>query len=109
MAGRKMTGGPTEKFDATDEVKAFCEEVRQEVEKKVGQDKVKVYKALHYRSQLVAGTNYFVKVQIDDDGKCLHLRLFEPLPCNKDANSTRNVELANVLDDKKVEDELEYF
>ncbi|KAK4468002.1 hypothetical protein MN116_008182 [Schistosoma mekongi] len=66
-------------------------------------------------SQVVAGTNYFVKVifacsftdlmqvHVDDD-EYVHARIFEPLPCHG-----KELQLHSVLKDKKKNDALEYF
>ncbi|KAH8858565.1 Cystatin-B [Schistosoma japonicum] len=54
-------------------------------------------------SQVVAGTNYFVKVHVGDD-EYVHARIFEPLPCHG-----KELQLHSVLKDKKKNDALEYF
>lgn len=38
------------------------------------------FEPVSYRSQVVAGTNYFVKFKVDGD-KYVHARIFKPLPC----------------------------
>ncbi|KFO97329.1 Stefin-C, partial [Calypte anna] len=38
-----------------------------------------IFQAIVYRSQVVAGINYFIKVQISED-EYAHLRVFQALP-----------------------------
>ena len=82
-------------------------------------------KAVSYKTQVVAGTNYFVKVEFNsllysfisvsifkyinfkakaNDGKHVHLRIFKPLPCNGDVP-----ELTSLQHDKSADDELNFF
>ena len=35
---------------------------------------------IHYSSQVVSGTNYFCKLQIDGTDDCVHARIFQGLP-----------------------------
>lgn len=108
MAGRRMCGGPTEEMEATEDIQKHCDEVKDEIMQGAGKDSVGMFKALKYKSQLVAGTNYFVKIQVDDGGECVHVRLFEALPCHK-KEGAKSVELAGVQAGKQVKDAVEYF
>lgn len=56
-----------------------------------------------YKSQVVAGTNYFAKVDIGD-GKFVHLRVFKPLP-----HTGAGPELVKFLLDKSADEAVEYF
>ena len=58
--------------------------------------------AVHYRSQEVAGTNYFVKVHTGDE-KYIHVRIYEPLPGRGDTS------LHSIQNDKAKEEEVQYF
>ncbi|WAR09350.1 CYTA5-like protein [Mya arenaria] len=51
--------GPVQK--ANDDVKAVCNELKAEILQKAEKDAVEIFEAVSYRSQLVAGTNLFVK------------------------------------------------
>ena len=59
-------------------------------------------KALSFKSQIVGGTNYFVKVDAGDEH--LHLRIFMPLPCYGD-----KPELHNLQESMSKNDPIEYF
>ncbi|XP_027131506.1 stefin-C-like, partial [Larimichthys crocea] len=57
----KLVGGWSETKDATEEIQSICDEVKCQVEEKTNK-KHGIYKAVKYRSQLVAGMNYLIKV-----------------------------------------------
>jgi cystatin-A/B len=63
-----------------------------------------VFKAVQYRSQVVAGTNYFIKVETEN-GAHIHIKVFKPLP--KDPNP--NPQLSAVQTGKTLGDIIEYF
>ena len=48
----------------------------------------------------------FLQIQVSPD-ECVHVRIFEPLPCNNDTN--QRVFLHGYLTGKTVGDELDYF
>lgn len=97
-----MCGGVGEVNAATDEVKAMVSELLGSVNEKTGKNYTDLT-ALQYTSQVVAGTNFFVKVKAND-GSFLHLRIFRPLPHTKE-----NPELHSVLENKSEDDVLGYF
>jgi len=56
--------------------------------------------AVHYKSQVVAGTNFFVKVKIGE-GDFVHARIYRDLQ--------GNVTLHSIQDPKGEEDDVTYF
>jgi cystatin-A/B len=40
-----------------------------------------VFEPVHYKSQVVAGTNLMVKIKVDGE-KYIHVKYHRPLPCN---------------------------
>ena len=55
-----------------------------------------------YATQVVAGINYFIKVQIDPTrDECLHLRVYK--------NLQQQLELVGVQKSRHLNDELSYF
>ncbi|XP_019647791.1 PREDICTED: cystatin-B-like [Branchiostoma belcheri] len=78
--GHMMMGGASGAQDATPEIQAICDEVKAEVEKQAGV-KYRTFQAVSYRSQVVAGTNYFIKVDVGGE-KYVHLTVFKGLPHN---------------------------
>ncbi|KAH9525362.1 hypothetical protein Btru_001162 [Bulinus truncatus] len=102
MAQTKMCGAASEVKEATEEIQEIIKEIRDELESKVNQ-KFPVYKAISYRSQVVAGTNFFVKIQVDDNDY-VHVRIFRPLPHTK-----KGPELSRHQTGKSKDEPLEYF
>ncbi|XP_060601061.1 cystatin-B-like [Ruditapes philippinarum] len=100
----QMCGGAGDVMPADEEVKGYCNEVKADILKKAGKDSVEIFEPVHYRSQVVAGVNYFVKIRIGSGGECLHARIFKGLP-----HTGGNLEVSSVQTNKKVEDAVEYF
>ncbi|XP_055013129.1 uncharacterized protein LOC110159253 isoform X2 [Boleophthalmus pectinirostris] len=73
-----IVGGIGESQPADPEVQAICNSVKRDVEKKRG-EKYETFEAISYRTQVVAGTNYTVKVHIGQN-KHLELVVFVGLP-----------------------------
>lgn len=72
-----MAGGFHQQ-DIDDSVRRAAESVRQGVESQLGYSPV-VYEVLQAERQVVAGTNYKLKVRVSDS-ECVHLLVFVPLP-----------------------------
>ncbi|KAM6384682.1 cystatin-A-like [Alca torda] len=73
-----MLGGLSETKAATPEVQRMANEVKPQLEMKANR-KYDIFNAIIYRTQVVAGVNYFIKVQVSD-AEYVHLRVFESLP-----------------------------
>ncbi|XP_028414507.1 cystatin-B-like [Dendronephthya gigantea] len=95
-------GGLSAVQKATEETQKLIDSVRSEAEAQAG-SKFDKYEAISFRPQVVAGTNYFVKVDIGD-GKYVHLRVFQPLP-----NTGQGPELSGIELNKSLYDEIDYF
>ncbi|KFO28096.1 Cystatin-B [Fukomys damarensis] len=65
--------------------------------------KYPVFEAVSYKTQVVAGINYFIKVHIGDEN-FLHLRVFQGL-----AHENKAAVLVAYQTNKSRQDELEYF
>ncbi|XP_060709459.1 cystatin-B-like [Hemiscyllium ocellatum] len=50
-----------------------------------------VYHSISYRSQVVAGMNYFIKVVIGDVDDDIHVRMFQPLSCSDEKPSLSDI------------------
>ncbi|XP_005292801.2 cystatin-A-like [Chrysemys picta bellii] len=59
-----------------------------------------VFVAIQYRTQLVAGTNYLIKVSVSkSNDECVHLRVFQNLPYKKEEPSLTRYETGKTRDD----------
>ncbi|XP_069722587.1 cystatin-A-like [Phaenicophaeus curvirostris] len=83
-----IPGGFTDPRPATPEIQEIANKVKPVLEKEENRTYA-TFNALEYKSQVVAGTNYCIKVQVSDD-ECVHLRVFQPLPVeNQDPKLVR--------------------
>ncbi|PFX33668.1 cystatin-A-like [Stylophora pistillata] len=73
-----LVGGFSKEMKATEEVQKIVDEVRSQAEAMAGKS-FKEFKAISYRSQVVQGMNYLVKVQVGDSSY-VHLRIHQSLP-----------------------------
>ncbi|XP_073343890.1 cystatin-A1-like [Pagrus major] len=97
-----LPGGWSHTMDATKETQCICDQVKSLVEgntNKIYQE----FRAIKYRVQVVAGTNYLFKVCVGGPNY-IHLFVFQALPCNGGW-----LQLSGVQEDKTKDDPLEPF
>ncbi|KAI5610565.1 cystatin B, partial [Silurus asotus] len=99
-------GGPSAVKAANKKVQKICDEVKPRVEEKAGRT-FNVFTAKSYTTQVVAGTNYFIKVghkhtYIDEE--CVHLRVYKMLP-----HAGEKLELTGLQTKKSYQDAIGYF
>lgn len=99
MTGKRINvGGWTVPQAANDEIQALIEQVKEAVQEQENFP-LAPYRAISFKSQLVAGTNYIVKVKVNTDGY-IHLAIFQPLPGNGQP------QLENIQNGCTVDDEI---
>ncbi|KAJ3611824.1 hypothetical protein NHX12_021837 [Muraenolepis orangiensis] len=76
----RMMGGPSEVMEASEYVQELCNEVKASVEGGNNQ-KYDVFVAKSYTSQVVSGTNYFIKVHVGGDVH-IDIVVHEALQCH---------------------------
>ena len=96
-----MCGGIGPANAADDDIKALCVTLKAELEAKADYAFSELT-VIHYKSQLVAGKNYFVKIHTGDE-KYVHARIYQPLP------GQGNPEVHSVKKDKSLDVDIEYF
>merc|ERR1712226_111795 len=99
---KMICGGPTEQKPADEAVQKHCDAVKAAVEAKTGK-KYDVFEAKHYISQVVAGTNYFVKVHVGNN-ECVHVRIYQTLP-----HAGSELMMHGVQEGKNLDHPVEYF
>ncbi|XP_040195074.1 cystatin-B-like [Rana temporaria] len=92
-------GVPTE---PTEEDQSILDQVKEQYKAQSGTNPGK-FKAILVRTQSVAGTNYFFKVDTGED-TYIHARVFVPLPGSEEGPT-----LSSFQANKTKDDELEYF
>ena len=75
-----MCGGFGGAREADDDVKAIALEMKAQTEQKLGTT-FSTFEAVQYKSQVVAGTNFSIKVKVGPD-QYVHIKVFRKLPCN---------------------------
>jgi len=99
---RKRLGGSSEEKQATDEIQKLVDAVKSKAESMLDQ-KFSMFTAVKYREQMVAGTNYFIKVKVGEDSY-IHMKIFKPLPY-----TNKKPFLAAVVGGKKQGDKIGNF
>uniref|UniRef100_A0A9J8D7T6 Cystatin-B n=1 Tax=Cyprinus carpio carpio TaxID=630221 RepID=A0A9J8D7T6_CYPCA len=97
-----LIGGPSAVMQATPEVQKICDEIKHHAETKAGK-KFAVFVAKSFTTQVVAGTNYFIKVNVGGD-EFVHLRVHKSLP-----HTGQKLHLESIQTLKTQQDLIEYF
>ena len=90
-------GGFGDAKDADDKVKALALEMKPKAEAALGAT-FATFDAVKYTTQVVAGTNYKIKVNVGD-GKYVHIKVYVPLPCKNAPNELLTQEAGKTLAD----------
>ena len=92
-----MTGGFSEIREADEEVKILANQMKSKVENKLGES-YDIFEAVLYTTQVVAGTNYKIKVNIGDE-RFVHIKIYVPLQVYNENNELLECESDRTLFD----------
>ncbi|GAA6072745.1 cystatin-B-like [Tachysurus ichikawai] len=97
-----LCGGTSEAKEANEEVQKICDEMKSHAEEKAGRT-FDVFTAKSYKTQVVAGTNFFIKVHVGGEDFA-HVRVYKMLP-----HAGGKLELHGIQTPKAHHDPIEYF
>ncbi|XP_061861733.1 cystatin-B [Colius striatus] len=97
-----LCGGTSAARPATDETQQIADKVKPQIEEKEGKT-FDVFNAVEFKTQVVAGTNYFIKVHVGND-EYVHLRVFQSLP-----HENKPLSLHSYQSSKTKHDQLTFF
>ncbi|XP_027537300.1 leukocyte cysteine proteinase inhibitor 1-like [Neopelma chrysocephalum] len=92
-----MAGGLSDTKPATPEIQHIVNQVKPQFESKENRN-CAMFTAIVYRSQVVAGTMYFIKVQVSD-ARYAHLKVFQSLPHENQGPSLVSFQTGKTRDD----------
>lgn len=96
-----MPGGLTEAKEATPELQGIADAFKTQLEEITGKNYT-IFKALKYKTQVVAGVNYYISVQAGTNN-VVFLKIFKALP------PSQQLSLSGYQTGKKAEDEIGGF
>ena len=79
-----LAGGFDEVKEIDEEVKVLALNMKEKAEEILGET-FKVFEPILYTTQVVAGTNYNIKVHIGDE-RFIHMKIYVPLPVYNKVN-----------------------
>ncbi|KAG8130164.1 hypothetical protein E2320_016834 [Naja naja] len=95
-------GGLSEPKAATAETQQITQEIKSQLEEKESR-KFDVFDAVSYKTQVVAGINYFIKIHVGND-EYFHVRVYKRLP-----HESKPLELTNYQSKKEKHEDVTYF
>ena len=93
-----MFGGFSKAKLATDDIKKIVKEIQPKIEERTN-EKYNVFEAISFKSQVVKGVNYVIKVLVGNENY-IHIRLYVPL-------GNEEKKILEVLTKKELEDPLD--
>ncbi|XP_004642251.1 cystatin-A [Octodon degus] len=98
-----IPGGLSEAKPATPEIQEIADKVKPQLEEKTNES-YQEFIAEEYKSQVVAGINYYIKIRVGDQSY-IHIKVFKPLP----GQNEDGLELSDYQTGKTKDDELTGF
>ena len=98
-----ICGGTGQEQAATEDVQNLVDGVKSDIVTKLGSNPA-VFQATHFKTQVVAGTNYFVKIHIGEE-KFIHVRIYKHFSGSVQLHGVKHHDVGGVQADVQ----LEYF
>nr|XP_021490320.1 cystatin-A [Meriones unguiculatus] len=95
-----IRGGLSEAKPATPEIQEIADKIKPQLEEQTN-EKYETYEAVEYKTQVVAGVNYFIKIHVGG-GRYIHVKAFSSV-------HDHSIVLSGYQADKTRDDELTYF
>jgi len=92
-----LAGGWNESSELSQEEYTMVVELQPQVHEHAGKE-FHHFHPIAIKKQVVAGTNFFVKVQVGET-ECVHVKIFRPLPHTGEPASVTEVHIDKTLDD----------
>ena len=92
-----MPGGFGDVYECTEEIIILANNMKEKVENILG-EKYEVFEPVLYTSQVVAGTNYNIKVHVGEQ-RFIHIKIYVPLPVYNAPNELLECESDKTLAD----------
>lgn len=97
-----MLGGLSEKKPSDSEIESILKNLKSNIEERVNKELL-ILEGDSYKTQVVAGINYFIKAKIGKD-EFIFVKVFRDLPCNNEMDKLISVKVSI-----KTEDEITFF
>ena len=86
-----LCGGYGSPKDADEEVQSICDKMKSSVEQRLDKKLSETFQAISYKTQVVAGTNYMIKVHIGGE-EHINITVYKTLPHAGETLSLTDVE-----------------
>ncbi|XP_075413281.1 cystatin-A [Tenrec ecaudatus] len=95
-----IPGGLSEAKRATPEIQEMVNEVKSQLEEQTNES-YEEFEAVEYKTQVVAGVNYYVKIRVGDE-KYIHIKMFKSLPGENQSLTLTGYQTGKSRDDEIV-------
>ncbi|XP_069768324.1 stefin-C-like [Narcine bancroftii] len=93
-----IVGGFGAPMEATSEIQELADQVKNRVQVVTGKN-MEHYQVMQFRSQIVSGTIYLIKVLIGPKDECVHIKVFVSLSTKKEETQLLGMEPGKKLSD----------